>query len=83
MTKKCYVRIERLPANVLDKSFRKIHPENDSLLQKVGIKSEIKVESHDDFDDQIYGDSVSSLYFIFKYGLGYVWKCYWKKHNCK
>ena len=78
MTKKCYVRIERLPKNVLDKSFRKIHPENNCLLQKVQevvIKSEIKVESHDDFDDQIYADSVSSLYFEFKLGLGYIWKC--------
>ena len=60
--KKCSVRIERLPAHVLGKSFCKINPENKFVAQKnqnEDIKSEIKVENHDNLDDLIYKESVS------------------------
>ena len=52
---RCSVKIEIHPAPVLDKKFYNVPQEN----QDFSIKSEIKVENHDDLDDPIYKDSVS------------------------
>ena len=49
---KCYVHLERLPENVNKKCFG-----------KVDLKNEIKVEEHDDLNDQIYNDNVSQSVF--------------------
>ena len=57
-TKRCSVQIERLPAHILVKPFYKV-PQENAKKRKVDIKSEIKVENHDDLDDPIYKDSVS------------------------
>ena len=46
--KKCYVHLERLPENVIKKSY-----------VKGDLKNEIKIEEHDDLKDQIYNDDVS------------------------
>ena len=46
--KKHYAHIEGLPDNAVKKCFG-----------KVDLKNEIKVEEHDDFNDQIYYDDVS------------------------
>ena len=57
-TKRCPVKIESHPAHVLDKPFHKI-PQENAENQDFSLKSEIKVENHDDLDDPIYKDSVS------------------------
>ena len=67
-TKRCFVKIYRLPADVLDKPFYRINLESDfgvQGLKKLDIKNEIKIENHDDLDDPIYEDSVSILCFDF------------------
>ena len=46
--KKCYVHLERLTENEIKKS-----------LGMVDLKNEIKIEEHDDLNDQIYNDDVS------------------------
>ena len=51
--KKCNVHLERLPENIIKKCFG-----------KVDLKNEIKVEEHDDLNDQIYYDDVSQSVFL-------------------
>ena len=51
--KKCYVHLERLPVNVIKKCF-----------VKADLKNEIKVEEHDDLNDQIYNYDVSQSIFF-------------------
>ena len=51
--KKCYARLERLPENVIKKGIR-----------IADLKNEIKVEEHDDLNDQIYNDDVSQSIFL-------------------
>ena len=50
---KCYVDLEKLPENEIKKCF-----------VKAESKNEIKVEEHDDLDDQIYIDNVSQSVFL-------------------
>ena len=49
----CYAHLERLPENVIKRGFR-----------KADLKIEIKVEEHDDLNDQIYNDDVSHSVFL-------------------
>ena len=51
---KCYVYLEKLPENEIKKCF-----------VKADLKNEIKVEEHDDLNDQIYSDNVSQSTFFF------------------
>ena len=46
--KKCYVHLERLTETAIKKSFG-----------MVDLKNELKIEEHDDLNDQIYNDDVS------------------------
>ena len=60
-------RFDRLPTHILDESFNEILAENDHMGQNkliVDIKSKIKVENHNDLDDEIYKDSVSINQYI-------------------
>ena len=50
---KCYVHLERLPENEIKKCFG-----------KVDLKNQIKIEGHDDLNDQIYNDNVSQSVFL-------------------
>ena len=64
-TKECSVKIERLPVHILKNLLGKINPENNHDLQKQQnkyIKTEIKIENHDNLDDPIYKDSVSFFF---------------------
>ena len=51
--KKFYASLERLPENEIKNCFG-----------KVDLKNEIKVEEHDDLNDNIYNDNVSQYLFI-------------------
>ena len=51
--KKRYAHLEGLPENIKKKCFG-----------KVDLKNEIKVEEHDDLNDQIYYDDVSQSVFL-------------------
>ena len=46
--KKCYVHLERLPDHVIKE-----------YLEKYDLKYEIKIEEHNDLNDDIYRDKVS------------------------
>ena len=52
--KKCYVHLKRLPEREIRKFFG-----------KADVKNEIKIEYHDDINDQIYSDNVSQFIFLF------------------
>ena len=60
-TKKCSVKIDSIPAQTLDELFCKRNPENNFMLQnqQINLKTEIKIENHDDLDDPIYKNHVS------------------------
>ena len=61
-TKECSVKIDRLPVHVFKSLLGRINLEKNHDLQKQQnkyIKTEIKIENHDDLDDPIYKDSVS------------------------
>ena len=51
--KKCYAHLERLPVNEIKK-----------CSVKADLKNEIRVEEHDDLNDQIYHDDVSQSVFL-------------------
>ena len=61
------VKIDKLPSHNYDKSFGGRNSEKDIKLkeqQNFHIKTEIKIENHDDLDGPIYKDSVSFFYYI-------------------
>ena len=61
--KECYVLIERLPEQMIKKSFVKVD-ELYGISSKETLKyDEIKIEDHDDLNDNIYKDNVSEVSF--------------------
>ena len=62
---KCIVKLKRLPSYIHEKSLIKINPKNNDMFQEqLYAETEIKIENHDDLNDQIYNDSVSFLFII-------------------
>ena len=54
---RCYVDLEKLPESEIKKYF-----------VKADLKNEIKIEEHDDLNDQIYSDNVSqSVFLLFEF----------------
>ena len=65
--KKCYVHLERLPKHMIKKSFVKVNMKYENPCQEALKFDEIKIEEHEDLDDNIYKDNVSHslIFFLF------------------
>ena len=64
--KKCYVHLERLPKHMNKKCFVKFDIKNEISSQETLEFDEIKIEEHEDLDDNIYKENVShSLFYLF------------------
>ena len=57
--KECYVHIERLPEHMVKKSFVKVDIKYETSSEETLDYDEIKIEEHDDLNDNIYEDNVS------------------------
>ena len=65
--KECYVLIERLPEHIIKKSFVRVD-ELYEISSKETLKfDEIKIEEHDDLNDNIYKENVSKISFFNQY----------------
>ena len=63
--KECYIHLERLPQYMNKKSFVKVDVKHE-ISSEENKFNEIKIEKHDDLNDNIYKNEVSiSLIFIF------------------
>ena len=66
--KKCYVHLERLPQHMVKKCFVKFDVKYEISSQEKLEFDEIKIEEHENLDDNIYKGNVSHSLF-YQYSL--------------
>ena len=67
ISKECYVLIERLPKHMIKKSFVGVDKQYEISFKETLKFDEIKIEEHDDLNDNIYKENVSKIYFFNQY----------------
>lgn len=62
--KKCYIHIERLPEHMINKSVVRVDKQYEISLKETLKLDDIKIEEHDNLNDNIYKDNVSEVSFV-------------------